>query len=34
MIYSQTETNLNLLTPNGGEYWTTGSSPRFTWKSL
>jgi len=33
MIYSQTETNLNLLTPNGGEYWTTGSSPRFTWKS-
>jgi lysophospholipase L1-like esterase len=32
-IYAQTETGLTLLSPNGGEYWTTGSFPRITWKS-
>ncbi|NWF89888.1 MAG: SGNH/GDSL hydrolase family protein, partial [Ignavibacteriaceae bacterium] len=30
-VIAQTGSNLTLLSPNGGEYWTTGSSPRFTW---
>lgn len=25
--------NLNLFSPNGGEYWTTGSFPRIAWTS-
>ena len=32
-LFAQTETNLTLLSPNGGEHWTTGSFPRITWKS-
>ena len=32
-LIAQTETNLTLLSPNGGEHWTTGSFPRITWKS-
>jgi lysophospholipase L1-like esterase len=32
-LHAQTEINLSLQSPNGGEYWTIGSFPRIVWRS-